>query len=514
MEGRDVPGPKIGVGVGAEEAPAMYETRRDLLRAAARIGPLLVKTRVRNLLNRQGREEILPVGDGFNTIRLPARAEILLPPKALPSLGNSARKIREALSSPIGSEPLSELVTKSSKVTIAFDDPCVPVPPMRKPDARELIIRAVLDELRNKGVPKQSITLLCANGLHRKWTRRELSIILGSLAYGPYPLECHDAEDRENLVHLGETDDGHEVEVNRRVRDSDLLVYANVTMTSMNGGWKSVCVGLGSYRSIRHHHSPEVFGSASSILNPSAPFHRVLGKMGALIEERTGKRVFTVETAINYRLPYRIAGVHAGSVTETHRRTLEQVQRQQTAPRRKPCDVLIYGVPSLSPYAVFAGMNPVLEYNLALGYIFQAYMEQPLVKKGGTVILASPCENRFDDMHHPSYREFFERILAKTRNAAEMREDEADFASRPEYIHRYRHGHGYHGAHPFFLWSFAAHSAHHLGEVIVTHARDTAVAARLGWRPAASMEEAIRTAEDRMGGDCDMVYMPLPVVCT
>lgn len=492
----------------------MFETRREVLGAAARIVPLLAKTRARNMLGGKWKEEILPVGDRFGTIRLPRRAGILRPPEALPTLRDPEGRIREALASPTGSGPLADLAGKGSKVTIAFDDCCVPVPPMKKPDARGRIIRVLLDLLRRQGVEKQDISLVCANGLHRKWTPGELASILGPIARGPYPVTCHDAEDRKNLVHLGETNEGHEVEVNRRVADSDLLVYVNVNMTSMNGGWKSICVGLGSYRSIRHHHSPEIFGASSSILNPSSRFHGVLGKMGALVEERVKTRLFTVETVINYRFPYRIAGIYAGGVTATHKRTLEHLFRQQNAPRRRQCDVLIYGVPDMSPYATYAGMNPVLVHNLALGYIFQAYMEAPLVKKGGVLIVANPCDYRFDDLHHPSYREFYDRVLARTLDGGEMRKDEEEFASRPDYVHRYRNGYGYHGAHPFFVWYAGSHARRHLGEIIATHVRNKEVATRLGWRTAPSMAEAIRMAEERMGGDCDIAYMPFPVVCT
>jgi nickel-dependent lactate racemase len=60
-------------------------------------------------------------------------------------------------------------------------------------------------------VQKQNIFLLCANGLHRKWRQKELGTILGKIAFGPYPLICHDAEDKENLTYFGETEMGHEV---------------------------------------------------------------------------------------------------------------------------------------------------------------------------------------------------------------------------------------------------------------------------------------------------------------
>ena len=58
----------------------------------------------------------------------------------------------------------------------------------------------------------------------------------------------HDAEDPANLVHLGITDHGEDVEINRRAAESDLLVYVNINLVAMDGGHKSVATGLASYR--------------------------------------------------------------------------------------------------------------------------------------------------------------------------------------------------------------------------------------------------------------------------
>ena len=40
------------------------------------------------------------------------------------------------------------------------------------------------------------------------------------------------------------------MEINRAAAQCDLLIYVNINWTQMNGGWKSVSVGLGTYRTI------------------------------------------------------------------------------------------------------------------------------------------------------------------------------------------------------------------------------------------------------------------------
>ena len=83
--------------------------------------------------------------------------------------------------------------------------------------------------------------------------------MLGDRVYDAFAprgmLYQHDAEDQDNLALLGETPHGEEVEINKRAAESDLLVYVNINLVAMDGGWKSTATGLSSYRSLRHHHN-------------------------------------------------------------------------------------------------------------------------------------------------------------------------------------------------------------------------------------------------------------------
>ena len=42
---------------------------------------------------------------------------------------------------------------------------------------------------------------------------------------------------------VGKTEKGEDVEVNRRVAESDLLVYVNINLVAMDGGHKSTSTG-------------------------------------------------------------------------------------------------------------------------------------------------------------------------------------------------------------------------------------------------------------------------------
>src|SRR5581483_7400628 len=154
---------------------------------------------------------------------------------------------------PVGDrDPLPELLTPGMKLTICFDDISLPLPPMEAPDVRQMVIETVLDMAADKGV--DDVELIAALALHRRMTEPELRHALGDRVYDAFAphglLTQHDAEDPANLIHLGQTDQGEDIEINKRAATSDLLVYVNINLVSMDGGHKSVATGLASYRSL------------------------------------------------------------------------------------------------------------------------------------------------------------------------------------------------------------------------------------------------------------------------
>jgi hypothetical protein len=96
-------------------------------------------------------------------------------------------------------------------------------------------------------------------------------------------------------------------------------------------------------------------------------------------------------------------------------------------------DILVTGVPYISPYNVNAYLNPLLVQVMAKGYLFNLYKGRPMVKKGGTMIILHPCTDKFDNEQHAPYIEFVHRLLPETRDAMELHKRyEAKFApTRP-----------------------------------------------------------------------------------
>ncbi len=497
-------------------------------------------------------------GDQVLEVDLPAGSRVLYPRPPMDALKDVDAAIRYAINHPTESEPLYAKLRPGMKVVIAIDDISLPLPPMRRPDVRERVLTVVLQLLADHGV--EDVEIIIATSVHRRMTASEVRHMVGDRIFGAYwpdRLYNHDAEDPKGMKRVGVTDHGEVVELNRKAVESDLLIYVNLNLVPMDGGHKSVAVGLCGYKSLRAHHNPHVM--AGPYMDPKASaLATSVERMGALVEKTLD--VFHIETTINNRMfdrpldlfhkneddwtgadraafkgltfalsklpqgarqalfqkvpsPYGVTGVFAGECVSVHEKTLERTFAQYAVPIRGQADILVTGIPYISPYNVNSFLNPLLVQVMAQGYLFNFHRGAPLVKKGGTMIVFHPCTDRFDQEHHAPYIEFVHDVLPQTRDAGVMhREFEEKFATNPAYIEMYRRGHAYHPAHPFFMWYWGEAGRRHLGRVIVVGADNDYIPKLLGWETARSFAEALAMAKGSLSDpEITMLHVP-PIV--
>ena len=167
-------------------------------------------------------------------------------------------------------------------------------------------------------------------------------------------------------------------------------------------------------------------------------------------------------------------------------------------------DIVLYGVPDWSPYAAFSFLNPILTLiSTGLGYL--GGMIEAIGKPGCTVILATPCLDRWDHEHRPSYREVWDRVLPVTRDPYEARElFEPELAAREDYIAKYRTANGFHPTHAVMAL-YPLKRLRHASRVIVAGAEDERVVRHVGFEPAESVEQALQMSD---GGSVAFVEYP------
>jgi len=501
-------------------------------------------------------------GERFTLEKLPEGSRVIYAPEPMEPLSDPQAAIRHALTHPEGDQdPLPAQLFAGMRLTIALDDISLPLPPMERPDIRQMVIEQVLDLAAEAGV--DDVELMVALALHRRMTEPELRHAVGDRIYDAFApnglLTQHDAEDPDNLVHLGMTDHGEDVEINRRAAESDLLVYVNINLVAMDGGHKSVATGLASYKSLRHHHNPATMRKSKSFMDQhKSELHTANWRMGRLIRD-AGVKVFQIETTLNtdtfpdgfkflqkrewewkakdrlsylaaskaldrvparyarqvfhsVKAPHRMTSVQAGEVEAVHAITTADVWEQQGVVVEGQTDIMTMGLPYISPYNVNSILNPILVACLGLGYFFNLYRNKPLVREGGVLIMTHPTPWEFNPVHHPSYIDFFEQVLSETTDPNVMSEQfEEGFATDPWYIHLYRTGHAYHGVHPFYMWYWCAHALEHLGAVIIVGGDPKSVH-RLGFRAASTMADALEMARDVVGPSPTLTHLHTPPI--
>jgi hypothetical protein len=501
-------------------------------------------------------------GEGFKLEKLPVGSRVIYPPEPLAALKDPDGAIRHALLNPLGdSKPLPELLTPGMQLTICFDDISLPLPPMKRPDVRQRVIEAVLDLAAEAGV--DDVVLVAALALHRRMTDDELRHALGNRvfdAFAPHGrLTQHDAEDPDGLIHLGQTPQGEDVEINKRAATSDLIVYVNINLVAMDGGWKSTATGLASYKSLKHHHNVKTMTHSKSFMDQHrSELHSSNWRMGKVLRD-SGVKIFQIETTLNsdtfpsqfgflqkrewewtakdraaflgaskaldrtpdrikrsifhgIQAPHAMTSVQAGEVEAVHEVTTANVYKQQLVMVEGQTDILTMGLPYICPYNVNSIMNPILVACLGLGYFFNLYRNKPLVREGGVLIMSHPTPWAFNPVHHPSYIDFFEQVLAETTDPVEIEKNfEEQFATDPWYIHLYRTSYAYHGVHPFYMWYWCSHALQHLGQVIIVGGDPRSVR-RLGFKPASTLRDALEMAEDVVGRDPSITHLHNPPI--
>jgi hypothetical protein len=512
------------------------------------------------IVEKNDRPLFLANGERFVFARVPEGTRVLYPRPPLPEIEDFRAAIEKAIDNPIGMEPLRAHLKPGMKVTIAFDDISLSLPKQQAPDCRQVMLEVLLERLAAAGV--DDVHLVVAVCLHRHMHDWEVKELVGRKIFNAHwhkrTLYNYDAEDKDDNVVLGHTDQGEIVEIHKRSATSDLLIYVNLNLIALNGGHKSVGVGLATYRCVRANHNCDHQRNSRSFNDPPrSKMHQAIERIGRYVKKHV--KIFHIETTVNtdtfpwylgymqtpetswslidkinarvnkhfldctplalnrriffsVKSPYGVTSIQCGETEPVHALTLQNIDKQQLIEIQGQSDIVVMPIPYVMPYSVHSVMNPILVYSMGMGYMFNFYKNQPIVKKGGTLILIHPMENKFDPIHHPSYIELFEN-LKQTRDPSEVDRRWGDeLAHNPKYIEAYRFRNAYHGFHPISMWNWGSHGTEHCGQIIVVNPASLEAAARFGWQTAPTVEAAIAMGRDKHGPSASVSVVHSPPI--
>ena len=303
-------------------------------------------------------------------IDLPDRLNVtVVEPKYVPALPNQKAALKQALLDPIGSPPLRDLVKAEDRIGIVFCD-------ITRPAPSHLMIPAILEELAH--VPRQNITLFNALGTHRPNTQEELRGMLRDELVDNYRIVQNNAFDQATQVHLGITQRGHEIWLNREFVESDAKILTGFIephfFAGFSGGGKMVMPGMAGQRTVLGNHD------AGMIADPQATWG---GTRGNPIWEEIREVALRVNPTfmlhVTLNRDKEITGIFGGDLDAAHAAGCAFVKKTAMVPVPQPFDIVITtnsGYPlDLNLYQSVKGMSAAAQ----------------VVRERGAIIVAADC---------------------------------------------------------------------------------------------------------------------------
>ncbi|MCB2192640.1 MAG: nickel-dependent lactate racemase [Deltaproteobacteria bacterium] len=311
----------------------------------------------------------IPCGRHQITLEVPSKAAVLQS-KELPPLPDPVGAVAQALARPMGGAPLADLARGKKSACIVVSDITRPVP-------NRLLLPPLLETLLAAGVPRESITILIATGMHRPNLGPELDELLGKEIASSWPVVNHDCLD-DTSMEVVDTIQGTPIAVNRRYLQAELKIVTGLIephpFAGFSGGGKSILPGISALQTMHFMHSYEMIahpGLRAGGLEDN-PFQEQVARV-----VRAAGLDFMLNVVIDHER--RLLGVFAGEFPQAHLNGCAMAARQTVVPVREPFDLVITS----------GGGHPLDDtlYQSSKGLLAAKGITRP----GGTVLWITKC---------------------------------------------------------------------------------------------------------------------------
>lgn len=343
----------------------------------------------------------IPYGKAEINISIPDKNLLgVLHPKRSRIKKSESRIIKDAILNPMGCCRLKDSVSPGETIAIV-------VPDLTRKCPRELILPILLDELKRGGIQDKDITIFMAIGMHRPLTKDEIEKAFGKNIVKRIRVKNHNPTDKSNLTHLGYVAGGVPAVVNKELLYKDHVIAIGVIephlYAGFSGGPKTLSIGMAGEETISYTHSPKFLDKPGVKLGAikDNPFHRVIIEVACIaklkfivnvINDDLGRTIFATsgEPQLAFYKGIEIATLH-------YRVKVDE-----------PADIVICGVGWPKDANLYQASR-------ALTYITNT--QNPIVKKGGLVIVSAQCEDGVGK--GLGEKRFYEGMISKD-NAADL----------------------------------------------------------------------------------------------
>lgn len=417
----------------------------------------------------------LPYGSSHVQIDVPTRNVLAVAsPKDTEPAEELELLVRKALREPLGMPPFADLLAAGQRLVVLIDD-------LTRPTPVRQILPILLDELQVES-KRADVTILIALGTHRDMTPAEIDERVGPDLARRYCIVNHEWEDGRGLVDLGSTPNGTPIKVNRLVQEADVVVgLGNIVphnIAGWSGGGKIVQPGVCGKETTYGTH-------LLAARCPSTNFGKPFNPVRVEIEEVAQRTNLTgvVNTVLNRH--NQVNHVVAGRSRAAYERGVQLAREIWEVPVSGLADIVIA---SSHPADVdFWQANKGL------------YASERIVKRGGDIILVTPCPERLSSMHeHVATLEALQGIPSRELYHAARQKGLEDYAA-------------------LTVSDIAARCRELAWVTVVSDGLTAGDVAVLGLERAVSFDDALQRAFARQGPDASIVILThggetLPVV--
>jgi len=326
-------------------------------------------------MNTSGWKNInLEYGKDFLQIKVPPWCDILKM-GYIPALKNPREQIENALSNPIGSLPIEDIITSyknPSKVSVAIavSDNTRPVP--YSAEKEDGILLPLLKRLKRAGIKDKNIKIIVGTGTHLPTSNEWKKEAFGKSITDKYRIIDHNCTSSD-LCYLDNIE-GVPVKINREFLEADIHIVTGLVephfMAGVSGGRKAICPGLVNMETTYLFHGAEFMDNpnATNLILKNNPCHNF-----ALKVARKVRVDFSVNATLNGEM--KLAGIFAGDLEKAHLEAVKEVKKYCIIPVDYEYDIVL----------TQGGSVAVNHYQAAKA----AYGVIPIIKRGGIVILVA-----------------------------------------------------------------------------------------------------------------------------
>lgn len=314
-------------------------------------------------------------GEEFLDIAVPPHC-VTLNMKRMPCLTSTGDEIANALSNPIGSPTLPEII-RSKDLPAAELRVCITVSDITRPvpyGGENGILLPLVEIIESAGVKRDNIVIVIGNGMHRASTLAERNFMYGEEIVNNYRIVDHDCEDLSSQVLAAHTSRGTEVYLNKIFYESDVKIVTGLVeshfMTGISGGRKAVCPALVNTKTIQKFHGVEFLEhpNATNLVLEGNPCHEE-----AIEVAQTVGVDFMISTTLDNTL--RITGVFGGDLIKAHLAAFEAMKEYVQIPIKDPYDIVL-------THAGYVGRDHYQSVKCAVGAI-------PAVAENGLILMVA-----------------------------------------------------------------------------------------------------------------------------